>query len=406
MSLLDQEVKRQEPKGKKLVLAMLILSVILLILALVAMFAIGETKPKTLSLSINGTNVKLDDTILTTDENGVYYISLQKIASQIGYVYNTGVYKEYSEDATNTKCYLEKEKQIVQIEAETNIIEKTSPESVIDYEEYELQHKILKVNNLIYIALDDLPLALNVIYNYSQNDNKIILETVENLTVTYKTKFETDENKQFTAISEEYDNEKAISHNMLVVSIENGKWGVVNSDFETVIGNKFSSMKFIEQAGTFIVSDDNKFGVISSQPNKDTIVSLDYEEINVICNNPLCYEVKRGGKSAIVNEEGQPVIADTYDSIGYISNNSLEESTIVIKDLGKNKITALVVCKEDKYGLVNITEGKAIGTCVLDKIYSKNENNEDKYYVVLQDKEISLDTYIESVNTTTVDIGR
>ncbi len=42
MTLLDQEVQKQEPKGKKIVLFLLIISIILLILVISMMILIGR----------------------------------------------------------------------------------------------------------------------------------------------------------------------------------------------------------------------------------------------------------------------------------------------------------------------------------------------------------------------------
>lgn len=408
MSLLDQEVKKEKSKGKNIVLLLLIISVLLLIFAIVAMVALSGKTTKQLILSINDENIKIEDGLLTEDEDGVLYISIQKIANKLGYNYNTGGYKKYNEDATNTECYLENEKQIVQFELDSNKIYKTSPESYLDFEEYQLKHKIIKVDNMLYIALeDDLPIALSTVYSYSQNENKIILNTVENLTEKYKASLEEKQN----TISEEYENQKAIVYNMLVISNESGKWGVLNRDFISVIGNKYESIKFVEQAGTFIVSDDGKYGVISSEANKKPVIDLNYEEINVVSNSPLCYEVRLGNKSVIVDKDGKPVINASFDSVGCRAEGTTEGTTFVIENVGKEKITALVICREGKYGLINLNEGKEIGTAVLDKVYSKNENGEKKYYVQIkeqeqeQGQELSLDSYIEKINTTTVNVG-
>lgn len=407
MTLLDQEVKKEEPKGKKIVLFLLIFSIILLILVIVAMVALGGNKSKSLTLSVNGSNLTIDNELLVTDENGVTYISISKISKAIGYDYLTGQYKRYDEDNTNTKGYLENENQIIQFEADTNKIYKTTPESNLDYEEYELKNNILKANNLLYISLDDVNVGLNITYAYSQNDNKILLNTVENLTDEYKTSLSEKTQNQFISVSDEFSNQKALAYDMLVVSNESGKIGVINkNDFSTIIGNKYSSLEFVEYAGVFIVSDDGKYGVISTEANRNPIIDLNYEEVKVINNVPLCYQVRLSGKYALIDEEGKLIVNEVYDSIGYNSQDNSQESVLAIKDLGKDKVNALVVCKEGKYGLINLDDGTSIVDCSLDKIYSKNENGEKKYYIQLQEQEISLDKYIEYINTTTVNIGQ
>ena len=79
MSLLDQEVKKEEPKGKKIVLFLLILSVFALIMVIVMMMALSENQPQKLTMSINGTVIEIEEGLIITDQNGVEYISIRKI---------------------------------------------------------------------------------------------------------------------------------------------------------------------------------------------------------------------------------------------------------------------------------------------------------------------------------------
>lgn len=402
MTLLDQEVKKEEPKGKKLVLLLLILSTVLLIFVIVAMIAIGGNQTKPLTLSVNGTDITIENDLLITDENGVNYISLPQIAKlPIGYEYIRGGYLEYTE--SETKGYLENANQIIQFEEGNNIIYKTKPDTSIDYEEFKLQNNIIQSNNALYIALDDLAVGLNIVYKYSEKDNKISLNTADNLIKSYQESLT--EDSQIKLISDEFNNQKAICYNMMVVSNENERWGVVDTEFSSVVTNKYSSIEFIESAGVFIVSDNGKYGVISKEPGKKPILGLNYEEVNIINNDPLFYQVKLAGKYGVINENGDPVINNIYDSMGYNTDITTEQSVLVIKGIGKNKENLLVVCKEGKYGLVSLNDGKAVGDCVLDKIYAKNENGERKYYIQLKEKEFTLDAYIESINTTTVNVG-
>jgi len=405
MTLLDQEVKKQEPKGKKIVLFLLILSVFALIMIIVMMMALsGKQQTKELSISINGTDIEMQEGLLITDDNGVNYISIQKIAKTIGYNYLTGEYKQYNEDNTNTKCYLESANQVIQFEAGINKIYKINPTSDLDYEEYQLKNIVLKQNNLLYISLDDLEIALNVVESYSESDNKISLKTVETLYSEYKKSLPVETNNAVVGLSDNFNNKKAIAHGMLVISNEAGKWGVISSeDFSTIIGNKYSSIEFVESAGTFIVSDNNKYGVIT---DKEVIINLNYEEINLINNNPVCYKIRSGQKYVIVNEKGNPLSNKAYTSVGYNSQSSTEESVLAIKNFGENNINLLVVCENQKYGLVNLDNGTSVGECVLDKVYSKTENGEKNYYIQLQEQEILLAEYLEYINTTTVNVAQ
>lgn len=405
--LLDQEVKKEEPKGKKAVLFALIFFSILLVLVIVMMIAIGGNQKKALTISVNGSDVAIDNELIISNENGVTYMSISKLAKLIGYDYLTGKYKQYNEDNTNTNGYLENENQIIQFEADNNKIYKTVPNSDLDYEEYELTNKIIKTNNLLYIALEDINIGLNVSCVFSEADNKIVINTIENLTEKYKTSLATETNNEFTAISEEYNNEKAISHNMLVVSNEKQKWGVISSvDYSPIIGNKYTSLEFIEDAGVFIASDEGKYGIISKEPSIKPIIDLNYEEIKVINYSPLFYQVKLAGKYGVIDGEGKFILNNDYDSMGYKAQKNMEQSVLVIEEFGKDKQNLLIVCKQGKYGLVDLKTGKPVGDCILEKVYSKNESGETKYYIQLQEKEFELNAYIEKLNTTTINVGQ
>lgn len=405
MSLLDQEIKKEEPKGKKIVLLLLILCVFALMMVTVMMMALSKKQVKGISISINGADIELEEGLLIKDKNGVDYISIQKIAKLTGYNYLTGEYKDYSEDTTNTKCYLENENQVIQFEAGSKKIYKIDPSTNLDYEEYELKNVILKQNNIVYIALDDMKVGLNVLYSYSEVDNKILLQTVEDLYTQYQTNLplETKEDA-FIEISSENNNKKAIAYNMLIVANESKKWGVINStDFSTIIGNKYSSIEFIESAGVFIASDNDKYGVISEEK---PIIDLKWEAVNIINNNPLCYEVKSGESCAIVNEEGKAITNNLYSRVGCTSQNALEDPVLVIDKLDDAEVSILVVCKDEKYGLLNLKDGSSIGDCILDKVYSKNEEGKKVYYVQLYEQEFLLKNYIETINTTIIDVGQ
>lgn len=408
MSLLDQETKKEESRGKKVILLLLIFSVFALIMVIIMMMALSGKQTKELSISINGEDIKIEEGLLTTSDDGVNYISIQKIAKKLGYNYLTGEYKQYNEDTTNTKFYLESSDQIIQFEAGNKEIYKIDPTLNLDYEEYKLNNIILKQNDLLYISLEDISIALNTLYTYSQSDNKILLNTTEDLYTKYSANLSNQTNNNLTGLSDNFNNKKAIAYDMLIVSNESGKWGVVKaSDYSTIIGNKYSSIEFIESANAFIVSDNNKYGVIVVKEELATnlIIDLKFERIRVINNNPLCYEVKIGENIAILNKEGKLISNNAYyNSVGYESSNTTEESVLVIKNFGTSKDNLLVVCKDKKYGLVNLDNGSSIGDCILDKIYSKTENGEKVYYIQLNEQEILLDKYLEYINTTTVNI--
>lgn len=358
MDLLGREPK-QEVKGKKTVLMLLIISIILLILILVMIFALGGKKTKTLGLSINGQDIQITENMIIQAENASY-ISLEKLSSYLGYDYLRGGYLEYVEDAN--KCYLENNNQIIGFEANSSEIYKTKSDSTTDYEYYKLRNNVIQQNGILYIALEDLDVGCNVIYAFNETAYKISLNAPEYLTTSYAESF----SKSGFTIDSDSNNQKTMAYDMVVVS-KNGKMGVVDWNANSIISNKYTSIKFNEFEQNFIVSDDNKYGVISK--NGNIIVELKYDDIDIINYSPLLYEVKLNNKYGVIDKSGDIIANIEYDRIGFTANSNTIESSLIVNDLGGQD--GIVVCKAGKYGIVNLKTGKMIIDCNVDKIYSK-----------------------------------
>ena len=403
MSLLredeDEVLPKESNKKKKMVLTLLIISIILLVLAIAIVSVLPNKQNNALTLTIDNLNREIAENLLISNEQKVTYISLNKLSSMIGYKYLQGGYLEFTEDLT--KCYLENDYQVIGFEANSNKIYKTKQDSNVDYQYYELSNNIVKSGNDLYIALDDLNVGCNVVYNYSQEKNNINIETpkfkAEQKNATFT------ENSQYSNVSEEFDNQKAVSYNMLVVTDKSKKVGVVTNDLATVISAKYSSMLFDEYTQKFIVSNNNKYGVISKDGK--LIIDLKYEDIEIIKYEPLLYKVKQNNKYGIIDKDGNILVELEYDSLGYPGNKLIgANATLLIKDINKEG-DGIVVQKNNKYGVVSLATGKIIGACELDAIYSKtDELGRDSYYIRLQDKEYTLKEYIDIRNTVEVNL--
>lgn len=395
MDLLGQETqKKQKSKGQKIVLVLLITSIVLSIFILIMIFALQSNKTKTLGLVIDNKEVQIGQNMLISDENGINYISLQQLSTSIGYNYLRGGYGEYAED--DTKCYLESQNQVIGFEANSTQIYKTTQNSETDYEYYSLKNKIIQSNGILYIALDDLSVGCNVAYGFSNEKYKIIINTSDYLAKSYESSFK----EKGLTINNEIQNKKAIIYNLVVAANETGKLGVLDTNLNTIIGHKYTTMQFDEFSQNFIVSNENKYGIISN--NGNIITELKYEKIRILNYSPLLYEVKLNNKLGVLDETGKIVVNIEYDKLGFSESSTVTEPTLIIKKLTNNQ-DAMVVCSGGKYGLVNLATGKMIVNCELQKIYSRtNDSGEKQYYIQLQNTEITLARYIEYINTTTV----
>ena len=109
-------------------------------------------------------------------------------------------------------------------------------------------------------------------------------------------------------------------------------------------------------------------------------------------------------KYGILNEYGNTIGKIEYDKIGYKPTSNVVKSALVVDKLTEDNLTGIVVCKQEKYGIINMETGEMIAECELDKIYSKDTDiGEEKYYIELKQNEIELDRYIEYINTIRVD---
>ena len=398
-----QETNKKNKNGKtpaqKIILTLLIISIILCVIVGSAMAYLSiQGKEKPYSISINGENVGLNELQLRNTEDGQMYISLKALSSKLGYKYLNGEFKIPGEG--ENKGYINNQKNIVQFFADTNDIYKTTESSNSDYEYYVLDNPILEYEGNLYVAIDDLALALNLILDYSETNNQTTIVTPEYWTSQIAEKFK--ENN--IIISETPENLRALSYGYLIIS-ENNKFGVISLSGEEIIGNKYSSMTFCEYNGNFIVSDtQNKFGVITKSGIAE--IDLQYDSLEIINYNPLLYKVKRLEKYGVVKEDGSIINEIKYDSIGYPENKAEEINyTLLVPNLNENIPESLVVCGDKKYGLIELETGREIVPCMLEGIYSKAEANNVFYAKMQKDKIYSLETFVENLNrlTTTVD---
>ena len=133
------------------------------------------------------------------------------------------------------------------------------------------------------------------------------------------------------------------------------------------------------------------------------MVYLEYEKIGLdlskfprsnITNNMLlfdnCIPVIKNGKWGLFDKNGNQILETVYDSIGYIAGtkkDTAENNLAVIPD-----IEGIVVCKDEKYGIVN-SRGKFIAPCSFDKIYSITNLGKDTYYLTYGTQTITLEDY-------------
>lgn len=400
MDLLENGKKKNEKtKAQKIILILLVISIILCFIVGIAIVYLSlQGEKKEYSITLSGKQINLQDLKVTTSNNGTKYISVQALCNQLGYRYYNGEYKIPGE--AYNKGYIDTQKNIVQFYTDSSTIFKTTEDSNTDYEYYTLKNVVLEYNGNIYVAIDDLSTALNLIVNYSEADNQTQIETPENWILQRKDKLK----ESNITVSEEPENLRAMAYGYVIIN-KDDKYGVISIDNgNEIIGNKYSSLVFCEYTNKFIVSNiSNKYGIIAKSGVAE--INLQYDDFEIINYNPILYKVERLEKVGIIKSDGSIIKEICYDSIGYPANKDEEiQYSLIVPTLNENIPQSIIVCKDNKYGLINLATGKEIIPCILEGIYHK-ENENNLFYARMQNKkEYSLEDFVESLNKLTTSI--
>lgn len=398
MNLLEEDKsKTKKANQRKLVRNLLILSIVLFIVIMVLLMIVPkEQKKNKYTILLNDENISLEEMGVKQTEDATIYIPIKALANKVGYKYYNGEFKIAGED--KDKGYVDNGMCITQFFAKSNKIYKTEEDSNKDYEYYELNHNILDIDNALYISLDDIAKALNIVNTYSEEKNQSIIQTPQYIIEKNEEEFK----KEGITISDIKENERAMAYGYIVVEKEE-KMGVVDLQGEEVIGAKYNSLVFLEYIEHFIVSNSNdKFGIITSDSKAK--IDLQYDSIEVINYNPMLYKVEKLEKFGILKEDGTVLCDTQYDSIGYPQNKEKEINyTLIIPNLNENIPKSIVVCKDKKYGLIDFETGQEILECNLDGIYTAGQGEKIYYIVEIdKDKKALLENYINDINKITI----
>ena len=432
---------QEKIKSKKLMKIIIIALILVFLLSMGVLGAIFYLKNKELKFYMDGSKTSFQDDLFIF-ENGKVYVSIKDIAGKIGYSINNGEYKHpYSEDTS--KCYLDNGYETVSYTQDSDSIYKVLIENQkneeLEYEYYTIDEPVKLINNKLYVSSEGLEKGCNISFSYTENNNTIKLYTLSYLTEFYSGKItEAAANERNAS----YTNKKAILYGLMIVKDANGRYGVNSLKNETIIGEKYKSIKFKESSQEFIVeTTDGKFGIITDEgatkiePEYDSIKTMDKERgLYVVSNNKkygvinnngkrvifseydqigidqtqfpgddienpyLLYNkyvpVKKDGKWGILDLNGNTVIPIEFDSLGCTqntSNDSLAQNLLIVPEY-----EAIVVCKDKMYGLYN-TSGKELIQALVTDMYTITSGGEKKYYLTYQGMKIDILDYLLNV---------
>lgn len=389
MDILNEKQYQQPeaPKGKNVILTLLIISVILAIAIIIEMVYLEANKVIPATLIINGQQIEFSAEFIIKDGNGDEYISLKDLAKIVGYTYDNSEYQKYGVDTA--KCYIKNGKLISGFELDSNKIYKYEEGTDLDYQYYNLTHNIIVYNDKLYIAVQDLQKALNISYSLEPN-NVIRIQTVEYLAKLYEKELKT----RGYILSADQNNQKAIAYGWIIVS-RNNTWSVLNKNFQEILGEKYSKIYFDEYNLNYIVSNLNgQYGIIS---NTGSIInSLKYDDLKIVNYENMLYEVRNMNKHGIIKSNGEIVVDIIYDDIGYEAEpyNKILYTLIIPELDGKSGET--IVVKQDKYyGLVSLNTGEVFLPCDhVEKLYSISDLGQIYYKIEAEKQVVNLLDYL------------
>ena len=462
MSLYDEklEEKNREKrlKAKKIVIFGIIISIVLIIALMIIIYYLIYN-PNKITVKVDGresekiANILIKE-ISPSDDSIIIYAPIRDLASIWGYDSFKGEYETNFED--DNSCYIQSSNQVVVFNANSNIIYKTDIEQAkkqnggFDYEQVEIENIVIKKNDKLYLSLDGIRKAFNVIINdYNDKTKKIEITTLASLS-SRATSLAT--KAGYKEIDSRLVNTRALLNNLVVVVRPDGQKGVIGLWGETsgkeIIGAQYDDITYIPQKNLFVVKKLNKVGIrdekgerkisetyddlvlIDSQNNlymakknnhygvidinENTILYIQYDQIGVDIRNYSQNRVKNGylllgklipvrqsyswGFFSIEKDENGKVNAKQITNLSF---NQIGCETKVNKGLVSNIMVMedydiIVVKQRDYYGLMYSDGSVAIPT-VLSDLYMETADGKTNYYMVSKDgKTFNMIEYFEN----------
>lgn len=356
MNLVDQKSNVSDNKMNKIMIGIGIAIFILILISIVLYVIIGQMKNDQFKFTVDGKLVTAPNGLFVFEGNDIY-VSISDISNIVGYKFYNGGYKQYSEDTSN--CYVECDNEICTFENLSDKIYKT-PKGKVDYQLLNIDNPVKMIGEKLYISSSGLRNAFNVEFNYDSTQNQVTIYTLPYLTTLYTT-------GQYikSGIKNDFNNQKALLYNMLVVQNAdntdldwNGnqkdpdklRFGVVKLNGEEIIGEKYTKIEFVENTREFIVTtEEKKVGIITE--TGVTKVTPQFDALKQIDKDLNLYLATNGTKKGIIDRYGKTLLYIEFDEIG-IDTSKFETSNIKNPYILYNN--AIPVKQNGKWGLYDI----------------------------------------------------
>ncbi len=340
-------VERMEKnnKNKKTVLTVLIICAILIAILVGLIVYMKYQDSLKQKVFVNNKQVDFSENFLK-EQGTINYINIRELSNMLGYSYQKGEYKNYTEDANS--CYLRTPYEVVSMIAGENTVTKyilnekvesideakkdentVSSELIVTNEvgeqtlnivvnsEHEAQETVYidepikSIGGELYMPYSEVPRMFNVSLDVSEA-NRVRIYSLESLAVSaahYAQK------AGYSEVSNIYENLTAIADGMIVVG-DGRNFGVV--DVETgkeLISLKYEKIVYMQNTSEFLVTAEGSVGIVSKEGN--TIIKpTEYENITILDEINKLYMVEKDKKFGVLNGDGDTVVYCEYDSIG------------------------------------------------------------------------------------------
>lgn len=376
-----EEMEANDRKKKNVLMIIISCAVLVVILLMLIMYLSYEDARK-FKLFIDGNVINNYSTIILNKKGNIessdpdYYINIEQLAKSLGYTYQNGEYKSYTEDKDS--CYIRTPYEIVSMKANSKNFSKYIQNKVKDDSEedekssddekkeksnsveidiyskdetqkiFYIDKPIEKIDGSLYAPISEIPTIFNVQLDTSEK-NRVKIYSLDNLINNYSTKIAT--NYKYSTVSNIYENFTAMADDMLVVG-DGTNYGVVSiSTGKEIISLKYENIVYMQNTKEFRVSVENSVGVISNK-GETIIKPTEYDDITVLDELKKLYLVQKNGKYGVINHDGDDIIFCEYDSIGienpeiYIDEN-VRNYNLLFEEFIPVKI-------DEKYGLMDL----------------------------------------------------
>lgn len=378
MNLIDESVDYKKKDNSKKIARIILIFIALIIIAIVSVLGVlMYIKNKELKLYIDGNVNDKVKNMMEVDDDGTVYFPVKDIASYLGYQSYNGEYTDKSEDAN--KCYVQNDNEIANFVLNSNKIYKLALEnSDGNYNYYYANKPVKAINGKLYISSDALANAFNLSFTYDTDSNRVYIYTMPYLIESYSAKVL---DYGYDSISDNFINQKAVLNSMLVVTKNQGKsYAVIDLKGNAIIEAKYDNIEYLENTGDFLVTSNNKVGIISSK--RETKVQLLYDSLELVDSDSGLFIAKKDNKYGIIDSKGNIKVYIEYDEIG-IDNTKFEKNNIKNKYLLDN---GMIPAKKDKYWGAFDKNGKTVLNFEYDSFgYTATSNREAINLLIIPD---------------------